>query len=282
MNLKHQRGQILLIVVLTMIIALTVGLSIASRIVTELRLSRQNEESQRAFQAAEAGIEQTLRQGQSISSSVNFDESNASFTTTFTSQSGASLLMNNGLEVDQTVGADVWLSDYSSDLGEVFLNPMGEGNPVTITIYWRSPNQTSCLQGSGDATSPAIEVAVLSGDKESPSIAKYAYEASGCTRISGVPQGTSGNYTIGTGQTPFRNSATITVTDGLIMKVMPIYNSSLIGITAVSNGNPIAFPPQGSIVESVGSAGDTVRKVTYFRSFPQLPLEVFPYSILSQ
>lgn len=282
MNLKHQRGQILLIVVLTMIIALTVGLSIASRIVTELRLSRQNEESQRAFQAAEAGIEQTLRQEQSISSAVNFDESNASFTTTFRAESGASLLMNNGIEVDQTVGADVWLSEYSADPALVFGNPMGAGAPVTITIYWRSPNQTSCLQGSGDSTAPALEVAVLSGAKANPVLAKYVYEAAGCTRIQGATQGTSGNYTIGTNQTPFRNSATITVTDGLIMKVIPIYNSGLIGITAVSNGNPIAFPPQGSVVESVGEAGNTVRKVTYFRSFPQLPLEVFPYSILSQ
>lgn len=282
MNLRHQRGQILLIVVLTMIIALTVGLSIASRIVTELRLSRQNEESQRAFQAAEAGIEQTLRQEQSISSAVNFDENNASFTTTYTSEGGASILLNNGLEVDQTVGADVWLSDYSSDPELLFGNPMGGGAAVSVTIYWRSPEQTSCLQGAGKSIAPAIEISVLSGDKEDPSLSRYVVEASGCSRIPGVAQGTSGNYSIGESQTPFRNSFTISITDGLIMKVIPIYNSGLIGVTAISNGNAIAFPAQGSIVESVGAAGNTVRKVTYFRSFPQLPLEVFPYSILSQ
>ncbi len=282
MNLKRQNGQILLIVVLTMIVALTVGLSIASRIVTELRLSRQNEESQRAFQAAEAGIEQTLKQEQSISSSLNFDENNASFTTSFTAESGASLLINNGQEVDQAVGADIWLSDYSTTQSEVFNNPMGAGAPVLVTIYWRSPSQISCLPNSGDTTSPAIEVAVLQGSKNSPSMARYVFEASGCSRITGATQGTSGNYTIGENSEEFRNSATISVTNGLIMKVIPVFNSGLIGVTAVSGGTPIAFPAQGSVVESTGTAGNTVRKVTYFRSFPQLPLEVFPYSLLSQ
>ena len=47
----------LLVVVLTMIVALTVGLSLASRTITNMKISKQNEESQRAFQAAEAGIE---------------------------------------------------------------------------------------------------------------------------------------------------------------------------------------------------------------------------------
>lgn len=280
--MKNQRGQILLIVVLTMIVALTVGLSIASRIVTELRLSRQNEESQRAFQAAEAGIEQTLKQEQSISSAVNFDENSASFTTEFSAESGSSLLINNGQEVDQAVGADVWLSDYSNDQNLLFLNPMGNGSAVSITLYWKTPNQTSCLSGSGDVTAPALEVAVLAGSVDDPTLSKYVYEASGCARISGAVQGTSGSYTIGSSNQQFRNAATITVTNGLIMKVIPIFNSGLIGITAVSNGNPIAFPAQGSVVESTGTAGNTVRKVTYFRSFPQLPLEVFPYSLISQ
>lgn len=282
MNLKKQRGQILLIVVLTMIVALTVGLSIASRIVTELRLSRQNEESQQAFQAAEAGIEQTLKQEQSISSSVNFDENNASFTTTFTAESGASLLINNGQEVDQSVGADVWLSDYSAQQSQLFLNPMGGGAAVSVTVYWKSPTQTSCLAGSGDSVAPALEIAVLQGTVSNPGLTKYVFEASGCNRIPGAAQGVSGSYTIGAANVPFRNKATITVTNGLIMKVIPIFNSGLVGITATTNGNAISFPAQGSVIESTGAAGNTVRKVTYFRSFPQMPLEVFPYSIISQ
>ena len=58
-----RQGQMLLVVVLTMIVALTVGLSVVSRTITNLRISRQSEESQRAFQAAEAGIEKTIESG---------------------------------------------------------------------------------------------------------------------------------------------------------------------------------------------------------------------------
>ena len=54
-----------------MIVALTVGLSIAARIVTELKISKQNEESQRAFQAAEAGIQQTIQRQESINNLDN-------------------------------------------------------------------------------------------------------------------------------------------------------------------------------------------------------------------
>ena len=94
---SRQSGQILLIVVLTMIVALTVGLSIAARIVTELKISKQNEESQRAFQAAEAGIQQTIQRQESIN---NLDnpvplDNNSAFSTTYEADEGQSIILNN-------------------------------------------------------------------------------------------------------------------------------------------------------------------------------------------
>ncbi|MCH7951468.1 hypothetical protein IH980_01845 [Patescibacteria group bacterium] len=56
-----QAGQIGIIILLLTIVLLTIGLSIASRSVTDIRLSRQEEETTRAFDAAEAGIEDALR-----------------------------------------------------------------------------------------------------------------------------------------------------------------------------------------------------------------------------
>jgi len=282
-----QNGQILLIVVLTMIVALTVGLSIAARVVTELKLSKQNEESQRAFQAAESGIQQTIERQSAIgtlNSPINLDN-NASFSTTFTTDNGTAIVVNNGQEVDQASGADVWLSDYSANPANLFLNQMGAGSPVAITLYWGNENQTSCFASSGDSAAPAIEVVLLRGTVASPSIQKNVYEAAGCgtSRISGATEGTTvgGPYTL-KGVT-FRNSASLTfngasLSNGLIMKVIPIFNSSLVGFQ--SSG--IVFPAQGSIVTSTGTSGDTVRKVVYFQSYPQLPLEIFPYSLLSQ
>lgn len=282
---KGQRGQILLIVVLTMIVALTVGLSIAARIVTELRLSKQNEESQRAFQAAESGIQQTLaRQSAigSINAPITFDN-NSAFSTTFVTDSGAAIVLNNGLEVDQAIGADVWLSDYSPNPALQFLNPMGGGNPVAITLYWGSTSQASCGSTAGDSAAPAIEVTLLRGPIANPTISRNVFEAAGCNRITNAIVGTTSGGPFTLKGTTFRNSVNLTfngssLSNGLVMKVIPIYNSTVVGFQ--SDGT--LFPAQGSIVTSTGTSGDTVRKVEYYQSYPQLPLEVFPYSLLSQ
>ncbi len=288
-----ESGQILLVVVLTMIVALTVGLSIAARVVTELKLSKQNEESQRAFQAAEAGIQQSLESKDSIGNPLPF-ENNSSFSTSFIEdQTALVIAVNNGLEVDQSVGADVWLSEYSATQSGLFANPMGGELDVPITIYWGDPSQTSCLS-SGSGVAPAIEVVLLKGPISNPTIQRNIYEASGCAasnRITNAIEGTAGS--ISKAGMTFRNSAALKfggeasqfpngpgwqdLSDGLIMKVIPIFNSSIIAFEAGT-----AFPSQGSVVESTGTSGDTVRKVVYFQSHPQLPLEVFPYSIISQ
>ena len=282
---SNQSGQILLIVVLTMIVALTVGLSISSRIVTELKLSKQNEESQRAFQAAESGIQQTLERQSAVgtlNSPISFDN-NASFSTTYVTDSGTAIVMNNGLEVDQSSGGDVWLSDYSADSAQIYKNPMGGGNPVAITIYWGKTTQTLCSASTSDTVAPAIEVIVIKGPIAAPTVLRNVFEASGCSRISNAAAGTTTGGPFTLKGTVFRNSANLTfngssISNPLIMKVIPIYNSSIVGFQT----SGVNFPAQGSVVTSTGTSGDTVRKVVYYQSYPQLPLEVFPYSLLSQ
>lgn len=285
---RGQEGQILLVVILTMIVALTVGLSIAARIVTELRISKQNEESQRAFQAAEAGIQQTLSEKRDFN--VGLDN-NAKFSTEFISESREAIVMNNGLAVDQASGGDVWLSDYSQEANELFRNPMGvtpenpTGSALDLEILWGSAEQDQCSPGSGENTAPAIEVTILTGPLDNPKILKNVYEAPGCSRIPGATAGrlTTNNDNKATAQGPtFHYTAELEFTpqlrNVLIMKVIPIYNSTIVGLRSGSG----LFPPQGAVVTSTGTSGDTVRKVTYYQSYPQIPVELFPYSLMSQ
>ncbi len=58
--MKKRSGQILILVLLIVVVALAIGLSIASRNLTNLRTSTQTEQSQRAFNAAEGGVEDVL------------------------------------------------------------------------------------------------------------------------------------------------------------------------------------------------------------------------------
>lgn len=257
---KFNQGQILLVVVLTMIVALTVGLSLVSRTITNLKISRQSEESQRAFQAAEAGIERAL---QSALEGTNLQFSNnASFSTSIITLSGANFLLNAGEDVDQDTGIDVWLSTYPD-----YSNPISG----SVTIYWSTSIQTSCLNTGGEVIS-ALEVNLLSGSKTNPVLSKFVYD--GCGRING---GTSPGGGGVVSNLTFNYAATIPVSNGLIMRVIPIYNSTKVGVTSDT-----PLPEQGTIIESVGESGETVRRVQYFSSHPQIPLEVFPYSVISQ
>ena len=85
------------------------------------------------------------------------------------------------------------------------------------------------------------------------------------------------DYACSVDGTSFNYATSIPVLDGIIMRVIPVYNSTKIGVTS-----SVALPKQGTVVESVGESGETVRRVQYFSSNPQVPLEIFPYSILSQ
>lgn len=290
MKRYSEKGQILLIVVLAMVVALTVGLSIASRIVTELKISKQNEESQRAFQAAEAGIQQTLKSGTpGTPITQSFSSNNSSFQSSIvnTGENSNEIDVNAGIDVDQDSGADVWLSTYNPDIALNYSNPMGcsgSCSAVNATIYWGdtsdpAPNgQSDCSSGSsGNSVAPAIEVVILY-DKSDPKISKYVFDCGG--RIPGATAADNAgpyNVTVNGENKSFRYRGVINFTEGLVMKVIPIFNSTKIAIQSAEN-----FPKQGSEVTSTGTSGETQRRIKYFTSLPQLPIEVFPYSILSQ
>lgn len=273
---NSERGQILLIVVITMIVALTVGLTIASRTVTELRLSRQNEESQRAFNAAEAGIDRVLQQGEGITLEEELGN-NSTFVVSSDPFGGPQLLMNNGEEVDQNVGADLWLSDYEPVMFE-------NGFTGQLTIYWGDENQTSCSETN--PVRPALEIVVLQGSVSNPDFNKYLYDT--CSgRTAGTLDGATNDiYTIpGLPGITLSNriNTQIPITNGILAKVIPLYNSTTVAVVAQDlSDNAAALPSQGSVVESTGASGETERKITFYQSYPQMPIELFPYSIISQ
>lgn len=268
--LGPQQGQILLIMVLTLVVVLTVGLSVASRSITNVKISKQNEESARAFQAAEAGVQQAL---QSYSGGdVNLPQSSlaneSSFKTTLNVVDGTQFLVRGGSSVEQSVGADVQLSSGSTFNGNV-------------VVYFSQNTQNICSGSDKTKIQPAIEVIVV--QNASNPIQKFVFDP--CTISSNRTPGASPTSNGGTitdtdlgTSTTFNYSATIgPITNGSVMKVIPIYNSTKVGITS-----SIALPTQGKLVKSTGTSGDTVRTVQYFESLPEIPTEILQYAILSQ
>src|SRR5258708_7196844 len=105
----YQRGEILLIVVLVMVTALTVGLSVAVRSISNTRTSVENANSEQAFSAAEAGIEKSLT---SNSATTGTFSNNSSYSTTVVTVVGNAFALNSGSPVLKDQPADLWLSTY--------------------------------------------------------------------------------------------------------------------------------------------------------------------------
>lgn len=170
-------GQVLLLVVVTMIVALTVGLSIASRTVTNLKLSKQNQDSQRAFQAATAGIEKYINQANRTGPTDTLLNASA-FTTDVGQLSGSQILLNNGDVVDQDRGIDSWLSTYPT---------YADKYSGTITLYWGVDGvPLDCSSASPNKKkAPALEVVILTGSITNPTFTKRVFDPCNNTSVAG-------------------------------------------------------------------------------------------------
>ncbi|HEX7041715.1 MAG TPA: hypothetical protein VF189_00555 [Patescibacteria group bacterium] len=281
-SLRSQKGQALLIVVLIIVVTLTVGLSLASRSLIQLRNSVDEANSQAAFSAAEAGVEQALKlgnvNGTGVISGISLNDKNSSQISNVdvTIIQSSQILLNNGIPLFQDNGADVWLSPYDSDPTKLFNSQTFTG---TLSIYWGT--------STDPCSDPAIEVLVISGTKTSPTLSKYAYDQCGSgssqpnKRSNGFPNAPqAGTFTVSgvNGDQTFNYKAQIAVTNGLIARIVPLYHPGSIGIEGLN------LPAQGKIITSTGTAGVTnskvVRKVTFFQGYPQLPIQLY-YSLFT-
>lgn len=253
-----QKGQVLLTVVLVMVIGLTVGLSLASRTITNLRTTQEEATSQQALSAAEAGIEQATKNNTSIANGSFLN--NATYNTSITQVSGENFLLNGGNLIAKDDGVDVWLSDYSTESAKLYLNPWSG----SLSFYFGS--------SSNGCNEAALEIVVISGTKEIPVSKKYAFDPCSARISSNSFSSVSSGGTVSDKNFPFKT--TINVASGLIARVVPLYKSTPIGVVGDS-----ALPAQGSIVTSTGTSGNTSRKITVFQGYPTLPSEYFPYGL---
>ncbi|MDP3988400.1 MAG: pilus assembly PilX N-terminal domain-containing protein [Candidatus Levybacteria bacterium] len=269
-----QKGQALLIVVLVMVISLTVGLAVVSRSVTNLRTSTEEESSQRAFSAAEAGVEKAIKTGcitpaptglpcAPIASS--FTENSSSYTTLVTPLNGTQFLLNGGNIVEADEGGDVWLINHNSS-GSPDYSLKWNGN---LLFYW----------GKTDACNDAaLEIIVISGSQNSPTTKRYAYDACSARKTANNFSSAEGGADIA-GKTLLYGVpqlSPIAITDGILIRVIPLYNSTAIGVKG-----SVALPTQGNKIESVGISKSTNRKITFYQGYPALPSEFFPYALFS-
>ncbi len=264
--MEYQKGQVLLIVVLVMVTALTVGLSVAARTITNMRTTQDAQSSEQAFTAAEAGLEQSLTDNKNVSG--KFD-TNVRYQTVVRTVSGMEFAINNAAPVLKDDSADIWLSQYPT-----YTNTW----TGTMTLYWGEPGDV-CTNNESTNTAAALEVVVLSGTSSNPQSTLYAFDPCNTRSLQNKFEYVAPNGgTIG-GKT-YKYRRTITVNSGLLVRVIPLYAPVMLGVRGCDSAgnNCRTLPSQGTVIESTGVAGETTRKIVSTKPYPKVPTEFFPYS----
>lgn len=301
MDLKKQKGQILLVVILVIIIASTVGLSIASRTITSLKSSTEEAESQKALAAAEAGIERVIQGnipveiGKEGSTNISIGvrgnlNNNSSYATQFEQVNNTTFLINGGNVIPKDEGADVWFVDHDVN-----------GNPDYTTavdfqgflhLYW-GLSSDSCNEA-------AIQAVIITGnppvvpDTKPSNVKSYRYVYDPCsTRRSEnkFTEADSVSFTINritfnnrTKANNFPNG--INPSEKIILiRVIPIYKDAIIGLDTCNPSstsgcnNSTSLPSQGYKITSTGISGQANRKITVFKGYPQAYLPYLSYGL---
>lgn len=272
----HQKGQALLIVLLSMAVILTVVLSILSRSVTDIAQTSRSEESIRAFSAAEAGVEQAL-----IRASTSGQFEGATYDASVDDIGEGLTEFAYPADVASNDTATIWLVSHDTGGGLVCnaTNPCFTGSQ--IRICWGKS-----MAYSNPSLMPAIETTVLylatPGNKATARLARGTYDANagrtatnrfdaasaaGCS-IDGKTFQFSANLNFATLGIP---AAVYNTANGLqVVSVRLLYNSDQAHPFGTSSSG-VFFPSQGEAIESTGKSGEATRKVRVMRLFSDLP-----------
>lgn len=261
-NYGNARGQMLLITLLTLTIALTVGLSLIGRSVSDVTITGQSEESSRAFSAAEAGIEKALIANSGSSGSIG----GVSYKTDIINIGGtsANYQLPNALAVGQA--GTVWLVGHTSE-GAIDIG--GTAYSGNLTLCWQKAN-------AGDPD-PAMEVSIYTTNAGVYSAQRYAFETdAGRTTSSGFQLVTSGNA-CGTANIFYSPALTIPLSPkSLMVRLRPYYSSANLYISTDK-----ALPQQGSEITSEGQTTAGISRKINVKRYYLEPPSLFDYVIYS-
>jgi hypothetical protein len=279
MMVRYPRGQVLLITVLVLSVAVTIALSLIGRSVSDVSMSRNVEESARAFSAAEAGIEEALR--------TNAQQTNVSYGGAGYSSSIAVIGDSTGVYTLPTISvgqADtVWLVAHNA------LNVLD----LSQSPYYY-PNSTIDICWAHATPEPALEVVIYYMSGANYYVNRGVYDPGDVknppNNFSGVTD--SGNIDGGCGgmQNVYRQRVTIPTGVGVIplfMRIRPYYGNATVSIAPLGGDK---LPTQGFEVSSVGctqitqegcTEGGVTRKIVVRRQYPGAAT-IFDYSIYSQ
>lgn len=283
----REKGQALVIVLLSLAVVLTIVLFILARSTTDIAVSSSNTEATRAFSAAEAGVENALVIG--TNSNPDF-ANNSSYNANVSDFAIGQTSFNYPKELFSGDSMNVWFVSHDSKGNILPCSGLDCFAGSAIKVCWSNDSTV------GDTT-PAMEISVfyesIPGDASTLKIGraafdpnpgrigtdKFAQSGSGCD-ISGQSYAFSQTINFADLGIP---EASYNTSGGLVFaRIRLFYNITLpqpIGIS-VTGTNGSLLPSQGKEIDSSGIAGQSNRRVNVFQGWPDPP-QVFDYSLYS-
>lgn len=279
MNYKNftEQGQVVLVLLLTMLVGLGIGLAVTQKSITDVTTSTQTEQASRAFSAAQAGLERAL---------LNPAPSVVINKTELDNKSSASVTVNANQPV---VGAGTPLEFpgvISDTIGQVWL-----ANPATIAAYYTQNNVNLYFGDESAAELPAAEIVAIVKNG-SNYVATRTYidtnnsrtAQNGFTNCPGNPAAIT--TTSGTGR-DFKCLVNIPLSTGtpIMIRVKLLYTTTGQNVAVAPVNFPCGgslsceLPPQASIFTSTGLSGQSQKTLQVFKT-TEVPY-LFDYAIFS-
>lgn len=275
-HLKSQNGQTIIILLLVMVVGLTIGLSMVSRSLTDIKISQQTEQSQRAFSAAEAGLEYALSQGLAQIAGGNIPQVSIAPGVSYSgkvSKTGA-----GGYELKGKAAIE------QDDVAQINLDPAdiaGGTLATSLNIYWGEVGTTQvpgtlCSDTSNPVASLELTFVTLTGSDYG--ITKHAYNA--CSSLS---NNFSTATPVGPTPTPPATAYYAKITNlaipgnARILRIRPLYNKASVKIEPQGG----ILPDQAYKLTVKGEAQGKVRAIEWLQPIkPALPA-IFDYVLFS-
>ena len=250
---KDQSGQTLVVIFMLMVIALTIGVALASRYIKTLHVLTETDNSARALAVAEAAVEHILLLP--ISTLEDYAQNGTC---------GSDCYLEITSADGQVVSANVELSKLGNST-EPFLIDLAIDSTYQINLVGYPDNQdVSVCWNTADMS---VTTMFIHG-----TIGNYAADA-----FSYNPTTTThgdNNFDIAAPSFGYSNCFTInSQTDPAMLRIKAYYQEGP-AVVIPSSGN--ALPTQGILIESIGTAGVAEKKVVVIITDPILP-PIFDY-----
>ena len=260
-------------------VILTIGLAVASYSITDIKISQQEEESAKAFSAAEAGIEQALKLSPSGTDEFSVAVGDITARVKPEIQGGGTNFDFGATKFPSGELANVWLVEHDEN-GEIDATTHLSFNSL-ITLCWGSSTTI-------DDSTPALELALVyknaTGDYK---VIRQGYDPNfGRTVGFDAPDDLDGGNCSANLAFAKKNINLASGNFGLkasdvpyLLRLKLLYNTSDQPLAVASDNN---FPSQGKCYESsakVETSGIT-RKIRQCQFF-QAPPEIFDYVLFT-